>query len=67
MLRNLAPFSTVAILLLVAFLSFEARSTTWATNDTYQNSETWHSLDSDGLYHMRRLSEYRKVDGMPSA
>jgi asparagine N-glycosylation enzyme membrane subunit Stt3 len=67
MFSKLAPLLTVAILLLVAFLSFEARSTTWATNDTYQDSDTWHSLDSDGLYHMRRLSEYRKVDGLPSA
>jgi asparagine N-glycosylation enzyme membrane subunit Stt3 len=67
MIQKLAPLLTIAIFLAIAFLAVEVRSKSWALNEAYSGSSDWHSLDSDGLYHMRRLSEYRKADGMPSA
>ncbi|HIA37906.1 MAG TPA: hypothetical protein EYN86_00060 [Planctomycetes bacterium] len=67
MKEKLAPWLTIAALLLVAYVSYTMRVGMPAYNADSANSAQWHSLDSDGLYHMRRLSEYRKADGMPSA
>ncbi|MFT7517020.1 MAG: asparagine N-glycosylation enzyme membrane subunit Stt3 [Myxococcota bacterium] len=67
MKAQLSLWLTLAALMMVIFCSWQMRATAHATQQYTPGSDQWYSLDSDGMYHMRRLSEYRQADGMPSA
>ncbi|MBC8370729.1 MAG: hypothetical protein H8E25_12095 [Planctomycetes bacterium] len=64
---KLAPWLTVLILVIVACCSWQMRVLSSANQSVSNGSSDWYTVDSDGMYHMRRLSEYRQGDGMPAA
>jgi asparagine N-glycosylation enzyme membrane subunit Stt3 len=62
--------SYVAIFLLVVLASWGVREASHLRLEFAENSSQagdWYSVDSDGLYHLRRIERYRAEPGLPAA